>query len=180
MFGVINILSKLAPIGAFGAMAFTVGRYGIASLGPLCKVDLACVLYHLLTGFVLVILGLMGWASGFQHRQISNLRLKKRSWWILATSSSETALPTLMEKMEKLGCSKPLVGLVVPTGYTFNTDGSSMYMTMAALFVAQATKHSPDDGPAAVDDFRGSCTDFQRSERRDRSGIPGIALVAIH
>jgi len=136
VFGVINIVMKLAPIGAFGAMAFTVGRYGIASLGPLAKL----IALFWLTGilFVLVIFGLIAWASGFSIIKFLSY-IKEEIVVVLATSSSDPALPTLMEKMEKLGCSKSLVGLVVPTGYTFNTDGSSLYMTMAALFVAQAT-----------------------------------------
>jgi aerobic C4-dicarboxylate transport protein len=136
VFGVINIVMKLAPIGAFGAMAFTVGRYGIASLGPLAK--LIAVFYVTCILFVLVIFGLIAWASGFNIIKFLTY-IKEEIVVVLATSSSDPALPTLMEKMEKLGCSKSLVGLVVPTGYTFNTDGSSLYMTMAALFVAQAT-----------------------------------------
>jgi aerobic C4-dicarboxylate transport protein len=136
VFGVINILMGLAPIGAFGAMAFTVGRYGIASLGPLAK--LIAVFYITCTLFVLVVFGLIAWASGFNIIKFLSY-IKEEIVVVLATSSSDPALPTLMEKMEKLGCSKSLVGLVVPTGYTFNTDGSSLYMTMAALFVAQAT-----------------------------------------
>jgi aerobic C4-dicarboxylate transport protein len=136
VFGVINILMRLAPIGAFGAMAFTVGRYGIASLGPLAK--LITVFYITCILFVLVVFGLIGWASGFSIIKFLSY-IKEEIVVVLATSSSDPALPTLMEKMEKLGCSKSLVGLVVPTGYTFNTDGSSLYMTMAALFVAQAT-----------------------------------------
>jgi aerobic C4-dicarboxylate transport protein len=136
VFGVINILMGLAPIGAFGAMAFTVGRYGIASLGPLAK--LIAVFYITCTLFVLVVFGLIAWVSGFNIIKFLSY-IKEEIILVLATSSSDPALPTLMEKMEKLGCSKSLVGLVVPTGYTFNTDGSSLYMTMAALFVAQAT-----------------------------------------
>ena len=136
VFGVINIVMKLAPIGAFGAMAFTVGRYGIASLGPLAK--LIAVFYITCTLFVLIVFGLIAWVSGFSIIKFLSY-IKEEIVVVLATSSSDPALPTLMEKMEKLGCSKSLVGLVVPTGYTFNTDGSSLYMTMAALFVAQAT-----------------------------------------
>ncbi len=136
VFGVINILMGLAPIGAFGAMAFTVGRYGIASLGPLAK--LIVVFYLTCILFVLVVFGLVAWASGFNIIKFLSY-IKEEIIVVLATSSSDPALPTLMAKMEKLGCSKSLVGLVVPTGYTFNTDGSSLYMTMAALFVAQAT-----------------------------------------
>jgi aerobic C4-dicarboxylate transport protein len=136
VFGVINILMKLAPIGAFGAMAFTIGRYGIASLGPLGY--LIFVFYLTCILFVLVVFGLIGWISGFNIFKFLSY-IFDEIVVVLATSSSDPALPTLMAKMEKLGCSKSLVGLVVPTGYTFNTDGSSLYMTMAALFVAQAT-----------------------------------------
>jgi aerobic C4-dicarboxylate transport protein len=136
VFGVINILMKLAPIGAFGAMAFTIGRYGISALGPLAK--LIAIFYITSIVFVLGVFGLIGWVSGFNIVKFLSY-IKEEIIVVLATSSSDPALPTLMAKMEKLGCSKSLVGLVVPTGYTFNTDGSSMYMTMAALFVAQAT-----------------------------------------
>jgi aerobic C4-dicarboxylate transport protein len=136
VFGVVNIVMRLAPIGAFGAMAFTVGRYGIAALGPLLK--LIATFYLTCIFFVVVILGLVSWAVGFGIVKFL-LYIKEEILLTLATSSSEPALPTLMRKMEKLGCSKSLVGLVVPTGYTFNTDGSSLYMTLAALFIAQAT-----------------------------------------
>ena len=136
VFGVVNIVMRLAPIGAFGAMAFTVGRYGIMALGPLLK--LIATFYVTCIVFVFVILGLVCWAAGFNILKYL-VYIKEEILLTLATSSSEPALPTLMSKMEKLGCSKSLVGLVVPTGYTFNTDGSSMYMTLAALFIAQAT-----------------------------------------
>ena len=135
-FQVINMMMGLASIGAFGAMAFTVGQYGIASLGPLGK--FIAIFWITSTLFVLVVMGLIAWAAGFNIVKFL-LYIKEEIIVVLATSSSDPALPTLMEKMEKLGCSKSLVGLVVPTGYTFNTDGSSLYMTMAALFVAQAT-----------------------------------------
>jgi aerobic C4-dicarboxylate transport protein len=135
VFGVINILMRLAPIGAFGAMAFTVGQYGIKSLGPLAK--LIAVFYVTCILFVLIVFGLVAWVAGFNIIRFLSY-IKEEIILVLATSSSDPALPTLMAKMEKLGCSKSLVGLVVPTGYTFNTDGSSLYMTMAALFVAQA------------------------------------------
>jgi aerobic C4-dicarboxylate transport protein len=136
VFGVVNIVMRLAPIGAFGAMAFTVGRYGIAALGPLLK--LIATFYLTCIFFIVVILGLVSWAVGFGIIKFL-LYIKEEILLTLATSSSEPALPMLMSKMEKLGCSKSLVGLVVPTGYTFNTDGSSLYMTLAALFIAQAT-----------------------------------------
>jgi aerobic C4-dicarboxylate transport protein len=133
---VVNIVMRLAPIGAFGAMAFTVGRYGVASLGPLLKLILT--FYGVCIFFVLAILGGVAWAVGFNIFKFL-IHIREEVLLVLATSSSEPALPTLMSKLEKLGCSKSLVGLVVPTGYTFNTDGSSLYMTLAALFVAQAT-----------------------------------------
>jgi aerobic C4-dicarboxylate transport protein len=136
VFGIINIVMRFAPIGAFGAMAFTIGAYGISSLGPLAKLIvtfwITCIL------FVLIVMGGIAWVSGFSIIKYL-LYIKEEIILTLAVSSSEPALPTLMEKMEQLGCSKALVGLVVPTGYTFNTDGSSLYMTLAALFVAEAT-----------------------------------------
>ena len=136
VFGVINILMRLAPIGAFGAMAFTIGQYGVKSLGPLAK--LIAIFWVTCILFVLVVLGAVALFSGFNIIKFL-LYIKEEILLVLAVSSSEPALPTLMEKMERLGCSRALVGLVVPTGYTFNTDGTSMYMTLAALFVAQAT-----------------------------------------
>jgi len=136
VFGVVGILMRFAPVGAFGAMAFTIGKYGIASLGPLAK--LIATFYLTATFFVLVVLGLIARAAGFGILKFL-WYIREEILLVLAVSSSEPALPTLMAKLEKLGCSKALVGLVVPTGYTFNTDGTSMYMTLAALFVAQAT-----------------------------------------
>jgi aerobic C4-dicarboxylate transport protein len=136
VFRVVNILMRFAPIGAFGAMAYTIGKYGLASLGPLVR--LIATFYVTSILFVLVVLGAIAWGAGFNIVRFL-LHIKEEILLVLATSSSETAIPTLMEKLEKLGCSRSLVGLVVPTGYTFNTDGSSLYMTLAALFVAQAT-----------------------------------------
>jgi aerobic C4-dicarboxylate transport protein len=136
VFGVVNIMMRFAPIGAFGAMAFTVGKYGIVSLGPLAELIATFYLTSIL--FVLLVLGAIARVAGFGIIRFL-LYIKEEILIALATSSSEPALPTLMEKLEKLGCSKSLVGLVVPTGYAFNTDGTSLYMTMAALFVAQAT-----------------------------------------
>ncbi|VVD74943.1 C4-dicarboxylate transporter [Pandoraea pneumonica] len=136
VFGMVNLLMRAAPLGAFGAMAFTVGKYGFAALAPLAK--LVGAFYLTSAFFVFVILGLIAWGAGFSI--LSFLRyIREEVLIVLGTSSSDPALPTLMKKMERLGCSRPLVGLVVPTGYVFNTDGSSIYMTMAALFVAQAT-----------------------------------------
>lgn len=136
VFGIVNIIMRFAPIGAFGAMAFTVGKYGIASLGPLAKLIGTFYITSIL--FVLIVMGTVARLAGFGILRFL-LYIKEEILLVLATSSSETALPTLMEKLECLGCSKSLVGLVVPTGYTFNTDGTSIYMTLAALFVAQAT-----------------------------------------
>lgn len=136
VFGVVNILMRFAPIGAFGAMAFTVGKYGVTSLGPLIR--LIATFYVTCLFFVLVILGTIARLAGFSIAKLL-VYLKEEILLVFATSSSEPALPGLMNKMQKLGCSKSLVGLVVPTGYTFNTDGTSLYMTLAALFVAQAT-----------------------------------------
>jgi aerobic C4-dicarboxylate transport protein len=136
VFGVVNILMRFAPIGAFGAMAFTVGKYGIVSLGPLVK--LIGTFYATSILFVFLVLGAVARMAGFGLVKFL-LYIKEEILLVLAISSSEPALPTLMEKLERLGCSKSLVGLVVPTGYAFNTDGTSIYMTMAALFVAQAT-----------------------------------------
>ncbi|MCG5234263.1 dicarboxylate/amino acid:cation symporter [Xanthobacter oligotrophicus] len=136
VFGAINVVMKLAPAGAFGAMAFTIGRYGIASLGPLLQLILAFYLTSAI--FVLVVLGAIARAAGFSIIRFLAY-IKEEILIVLGTSSSDSALPSLMAKLERLGCSRPVVGLVVPTGYVFNTDGTSIYMTMAALFVAQAT-----------------------------------------
>lgn len=136
IFGVVNIMMKFAPLGVFGAMAFTVGQYGLRALGPLAK--LIGVFWATSILFVLVVLGAVCWAIGCSIIKLLAY-IKEEIILVLSLSSSEPVLPTIMEKMERLGCSKALVGLVVPTGYTFNTDGSSLYMTLAALFVAQAT-----------------------------------------
>jgi aerobic C4-dicarboxylate transport protein len=136
VFEVTKILMRFAPVGAFGAMAYTVGKFGIASLGPLAK--LVGTFWLTSTLFVVVVLGAVAWAASFNIFRFLAY-IKEEVLLVLAVSSSEIAIPTLMAKLEKLGCSKSLVGLVVPTGFTFNTDGTSLYMTMAALFVAQAT-----------------------------------------
>jgi aerobic C4-dicarboxylate transport protein len=136
VFGIVKIVMRLAPLGAFGAMAFTVGKYGIASLGPLLK--LIATFYVTSIFFVVVILGIIARIAGFSIMKFLRY-IKDEIVLVLAISSSEPAMPTLMAKLEKLGCSKGLVGLIVPTGYTFNTDGTGIYMTLAALFVAQAT-----------------------------------------
>jgi aerobic C4-dicarboxylate transport protein len=136
IFGVVNIVMKLAPIGAFGAMAFTIGKYGLGSLVPLAKLMGS---FYLTCGlFVVVVLGTIAKLTGFSIFKFISY-IKEELLIVLGTSSSESALPALMRKLEKLGCSKSVVGLVVPTGYSFNLDGTNIYMTMAALFVAQAT-----------------------------------------
>jgi aerobic C4-dicarboxylate transport protein len=136
VFRVVGILMKFAPVGAFGAMAYTVGKFGLASLGPLAK--LIGTFWLTSTLFVVLVLGAIAWAASFNIFRFLAY-IKEEILLVLAVSSSEIAIPTMMEKLEKLGCSKSMVGLIVPTGFTFNTDGTSLYMTMAALFVAQAT-----------------------------------------
>jgi aerobic C4-dicarboxylate transport protein len=136
IFKIVNMLMKFAPLGAFGGMAFTVGKYGFAALGPLLK--LIAVFYATCTAFVLIVLGTIAAAAGFGIFKFLAY-IREEILIVAAVNTSEAALPTLMEKLERLGCSRPLVGLVVPSGYIFNTDGTGLYMTLAALFVAQAT-----------------------------------------
>lgn len=170
LFAVVNIVMKFAPLGAFGAMAFTIGKYGFSSLGPLVK--LVATFYGTCLMFILIVLGAISAAAGFSIIKFLGY-IKEEILLVLATSSSETALPTLMEKLEKLGCSKSLVGLVVPTGYTFNTDGSSLYMTLAALFVAQAT-----NTPLSLLD---QLTIFSVAvlTSKGASGVQGAAFIAL-
>jgi aerobic C4-dicarboxylate transport protein len=135
IFRLVGILMKVAPIGAFGAIAFTIGRYGVGTLANLGALVATFYLTSLL--FVFVVLGAVARACGFSiFRLIRYLRAELLL--VLGTSSSEAALPSLIEKMERAGCAKPVVGLVVPTGYSFNLDGTNIYMTLAALFIAQA------------------------------------------
>ena len=135
MFGVIAIIMKAAPIGAFGAMAFTIGRYGPQALGNL--LGLIATFYITAILFVVVVLGFVARMAGFSIFKFISY-IKDELLIVLGTSSSESALPQLMEKLERLGCSKSVVGLVVPTGYSFNLDGTNIYMTLATLFIAQA------------------------------------------
>jgi len=135
IFKVVAILMKLAPIGAFGAMAFTIGKYGIETIGNLLA--LVVTFYGTSLFFVFVVLGAVAKYNGFNIFKFLRY-IKDELLLVLGTSSSETALPSLMQKMEKAGCAKPIVGLVVPTGYSFNLDGTNIYMTLAALFIAQA------------------------------------------
>jgi aerobic C4-dicarboxylate transport protein len=135
VFRIVAILMRAAPVGAFGAMAFTIGKYGIGSLANLAELLATFYLTSLL--FVLVVLGTVARLCGFSIFKLIRY-LRAELLLVLGTSSSESALPSLMDKMERAGCAKPVVGLVVPTGYSFNLDGTNIYMTLAALFIAQA------------------------------------------
>lgn len=134
-FGMMAMIMKLAPIGAGAAMAFTIGKYGVDALGPLAKLMgsfyLTCAL------FVLIVLGTIARLCGFSILRFIRY-IRDELLLVLGTSSSESALVPLMRKLERLGCSKPVVGLVIPSGYSFNLDGTNIYLTMAAIFVAQA------------------------------------------
>ena len=136
LFAIVNVIMKVAPIGAFGAMAFTIGKHGVGSLAQLAQLMgafyLTCVI------FVLGVLGSIAALHGFSVLELIKY-IKEELFLVLGTSSSESALPRLMAKMENAGAEKSVVGLVVPTGYSFNLDGTSIYLTMAAVFIAQAT-----------------------------------------
>ena len=136
LFGIISIIMKAAPIGAFGAMAFTIGKYGLKTLLPLGKLML-CV-YLTSAFFVFVVLGAIAYLHKFSLWKFLNY-IKEEIFIVLATSSSESVLPRMMVKLERLGCSKSVVGLVIPSGYSFNLDGTAIYLTIAAIFIAQAT-----------------------------------------
>jgi aerobic C4-dicarboxylate transport protein len=135
IFDIVNMVMKAAPIGAGAAMAFTLGKYGPAVIGNL--VALIGVFYLTSAIFIVFVLGTVCWAFGFSIFRLIRY-VRDELLIILGTSSSESALPGVMEKMERLGCSKPVVGLVIPTGYSFNLDGTNIYMTLATLFIAQA------------------------------------------
>ncbi|RYD63421.1 MAG: C4-dicarboxylate transporter DctA, partial [Sphingomonadales bacterium] len=135
VFKLVGILMRAAPVGAFGAMAFTIGKYGIESLANLAGLVATFYLTSLI--FVVVVLGIVARLAGFSIFKLIRY-LKAELLLVLGTSSSESALPSLMDKMERAGCEKSVVGLVVPTGYSFNLDGTNIYMTLAALFIAQA------------------------------------------
>lgn len=141
LFAIIRMIMKLAPVGALGAMAFTIGKYGLASLSSLGQLMgsfyITCVL------FILLILGGILKLTGFNIFRLLKF-IREELLIVLGTSSSESALPGLIAKLEKIGCSEPVVGLVVPTGYSFNLDGTSIYLTMAAVFLAQATNTTLD------------------------------------
>jgi aerobic C4-dicarboxylate transport protein len=135
-FGVIGFITRVAPIAAFGAMAFTVGKYGLGSLLSLGKL-MVCV-YVTCALFVFVVLGLVARFHGFSLWRLL-VFIKEEILIVVGTSSSESVLPRMMQRMEELGCARPVVGIVLPAGYSFNLDGTCIYLTMAAIFVAQAT-----------------------------------------
>jgi len=147
VFKLVAILMRAAPVGAFGAMAYTIGKFGLGTLAHLAALVASFYLTALV--FVLVVLGAVGAACGFSiFRLIAYL--KTELLLVLGTSSSESALPLLIEKLERAGCPKSVVGLVVPTGYSFNLDGTNIYMTLAALFIAQATNVDLSFGQQAL------------------------------
>jgi aerobic C4-dicarboxylate transport protein len=135
LFGMVGLIVRVAPIGAFGAMAFTIGRYGIGTLLSLAK--LMAAVYITCALFIVVVLGVIAALCGFSLWKFIRY-IKEEILLVLGTSSSESALPRMMAKLEHLGCSQSVVGLVIPTGYSFNLDGTSIYMTIAVVFVAQA------------------------------------------
>ncbi|PLN18561.1 C4-dicarboxylate transporter DctA, partial [Klebsiella pneumoniae] len=141
IFGIINMIMRLAPIGAFGAMAFTIGKYGVGTLVQLGQLIICFYITCIL--FVVVVLGSIARATGFSIFKFIRY-IREELLIVLGTSSSESALPRMLDKMEKLGCRKSVVGLVIPTGYSFNLDGTSIYLTMAAVFIAQATNSYMD------------------------------------
>jgi aerobic C4-dicarboxylate transport protein len=143
LFAIIKIIMKVAPLGALGAMAFTVGKYGLGSLSQLGQLMGSFYLTCLL--FIVIVLGGILKIAGFNLFRLLAY-IKEELLIVLGTSSSEAALPSLMNKLEKVGCSEPVVGLVIPTGYSFNLDGTSIYLTMAAIFLAQATNTPLDFG----------------------------------
>lgn len=136
IFGIINMIMRLAPLGAFGAMAFTIGKYGVGTLMQLGQLIVCFYITCIL--FVVVVLGSVARANGFSIFKFVNY-IKEELLIVLGTSSSESVLPRMLDKMEKLGCKKSVVGLIIPIGNSFNLDGTSIYLTMASLFIAQAT-----------------------------------------
>ncbi len=140
-FNIVNMIMKLAPIGAFGAMAFTIGKYGIGSLAQLAQLIICFYITCLL--FIFIVLGSIARFSGFSIVKLIRM-IREELLIVLGTSSSESVLPRMLKKLEIVGCEKSVVGLVIPTGYSFNLDGTSIYLTMAAIFIAQATNTQLD------------------------------------
>ena len=170
VFAVVNFLMRLAPIGAFGAMAFTVGRFGPSALGSLAQ--LIATLWIVSALFVMVILGAVSLMAGFSIIRFLKY-IKEEIVLVLSLSSSDPVLPSLMRKLEKLGCSKGLVGLVTPTGYVFNPDGSCLYMALAAVFVAQAT-----NTPLAMADYL-TLFAVAALTHKGASGVQGASFIAL-
>jgi len=170
VFSIVNMLMRLAPIGAFGAMAFTIGRYGLSSLGPLAKLIITLWITSAL--FVLIVLGAVAAIAGFNIIKFLKY-IREEIVLTLSLSSSDPALPSLMRKLENLGCSNALVGLVTPTGYIFNPDGSCIYMALAAVFVAQATNVPLTFGNYVTLFAVASLT------HKGASGVQGAAFIAL-
>jgi aerobic C4-dicarboxylate transport protein len=170
VFGVINLVMRLAPIGAFGAMAFTVGRYGLSSLGPLAQLIVTFWVTSLL--FVLIALGAVAALAGFSILRFLKY-IREEIVIVLSLSSSDPALPSLMTKLERLGCSKGVVGLVTPTGYMFNPEGSCIYMMLAAVFVAQAT-----NTPLTMADYV-TLLAVGALTHKGAAGVQGAAFIAL-
>ncbi len=167
LFAIVGVIMKVAPIGAFGAMAFTIGKYGLGSLLSLGK--LMGTFYLTCLIFILIVLGLIARYHGFSILKFIRY-IKEELLIVLGTSSSESVLPRMMAKMENLGVKKSTVGLVIPTGYSFNLDGTSIYLTMAAVFVAQAT-NTPMTLDAGTHAARGATADVERRGRRHRQRL---------
>ncbi|WP_306402548.1 dicarboxylate/amino acid:cation symporter [Pseudomonas aeruginosa] len=170
MFNIINVIMKVAPIGAFGAMAFTIGAYGVGSLVQLGQLMLCFYITCIL--FVLIVLGGIARAHGFSILRFIKY-IREELLIVLGTSSSESALPRMIDKMEKLGCNKSVVGLVIPTGYSFNLDGFSIYLTLAVVFIAHVT-----GTPLAMTDLV-TILLVSLVTSKGAHGIPGSALVIL-
>jgi aerobic C4-dicarboxylate transport protein len=169
-FGIMHIVVKLAPIGVFGAMAFTVGSNGLRSLTYLF--DLIAGFYLTAILFIVLVLGAIAWFSGFSIFRFLAF-IKEELVLVLGTSSSETALPGMIEKMKRLGCAESTVGLVIPIGYSFNLDGTNIYMAMAAIFLAQAT-NTPLDLPHQI-----SLLVVSMITSKGASGVTGAGFVCL-
>jgi aerobic C4-dicarboxylate transport protein len=167
LFGVVGIIMKVAPLGAFGAMAFTIGTYGLGTLFSLAK--LMAAVYATCLIFIIFVLGFFAWLAGFSIFKFIRY-IKEELLIVLGTSSSESVLPRMMAKLENLGCEKSVVGLVIPTGYSFNLDGTCIYLTMAAIFLAQATGTELTVASAAWRPGHSS-TDIERRRWRNRLGL---------
>ena len=175
LFDIVGIIMKVAPIGAFGAMAFTIGKYGVGSLLSLGK--LMGTFYLTCLIFVFVVLGLIARFHGFSIWKFIKY-IKEELLIVLGTSSSESVLPRMMEKMENLGAKKTCVGLVIPTGYSFNLDGTSIYLTMAAVFIAQAT-NTPMTLMQEVTLLGSFTADIQRRSRHHRQRLHCVGGYAV-